>query len=94
MTIESGTVNMYGGEIRGNCVSVSAGAGVRIQEFGNFNMAGSAVIRENVSISTTDYGATYGGGETDAVREQRFGRLDGGNDGNGRHVCRELRLRQ
>lgn len=62
MTIESGTVNMYGGEIRGNCVSVSAGAGVRIQEFGNFNMAGSAVIRENVSISTTDYGATYGGG--------------------------------
>ena len=62
MTIESGTVNMYGGEIRGNCVSVSAGAGVRIQEFGNFNMAGDAVIRENVSISTTDYGSKYGGG--------------------------------
>ena len=62
MTIESGTVNMYGGEIRGNCVSVSAGAGVRIEEFGNFNMAGDAVIRENVSISTTDYGSKYGGG--------------------------------
>ena len=62
MTIYSGTVNMYGGEIRGNCVSVSAGAGVRIEEFGNFNMAGSAAIRENVSISTTDYGSRYGGG--------------------------------
>ena len=62
MTIYSGTVNMYGGEIRGNCVSVSAGAGVRIEEFGNFNMAGDAVIRENVSISTTDYGSRYGGG--------------------------------
>ncbi len=62
MTIESGTVNMYGGEIRGNCVSASAGAGVRIEEFGNFNMAGSAAIRENVSISTTDYGSKYGGG--------------------------------
>ena len=90
MTIESGTVNMYGGEIRGNCVSVSAGAGVRIQEFGNFNMAGDAVIRENVSISTTDYGSKYGGGggvyvygkftmsEHARIEDNRADRGDGG----------------
>lgn len=90
MTIESGTVNMYGGEIRGNCVSVSAGAGVRIEEFGNFNMAGDAVIRENVSISTTDYGSKYGGGggvyvygkftmsEHARIEDNRADRGDGG----------------
>lgn len=90
MTIESGTVNMYGGEIRGNCVSASAGAGVRIEEFGNFNMAGDAVIRENVSISTTDYGSKYGGGggvyvygkftmsEHARIEDNRADRGDGG----------------
>lgn len=90
MTIGSGTVNMYGGEIRGNCVSVSAGAGVRIEEFGNFNMAGDAVIRENVSISTTDYGSKYGGGggvyvygkftmsEHARIEDNRADRGDGG----------------
>ena len=83
MTIYSGTVNMYGGEIRGNCISLSSGAGVLIEQYGNFNMAGSAAIRENVSISPSGGGGVYVYGKFTMSEQARieYNRAERGNGG-------------
>ncbi len=83
MTIYSGTVNMYGGEIRGNCISLYSGAGVLIEQYGNFNMAGSAAIRENVSISPSGGGGVYVYGKFTMSEQARieYNRAERGNGG-------------